>query len=377
MMNAAQKFRKPKPNRQAIPESHTASEESLISEIKDIISQIESSDLPQNFKEDVKETLERLNRSMQHAFYQAEFEQITKYVEWLLALPWKERSSDNLDLQKAKEILDKNHYGLEVIKERVLEYLAVLKLQSEQEKSSVVKLSRSPVLCFVGLPGTGKTSLAASIAETLGRQFIRIAMGGMSSPLILRGQAKAYPEAEPGLIIKSLRRSETKNPVILLDEIDSIAEGAESDIMGILLELLDPEQNSAFTDYYIDHPFDLSEVLFVCSANKMGNITAAVTDRLEIIIMPRYTDEDKIHIARDYLLPREMENVGLKPTIVKFSEDAWPHVIKPFGYDVDVRSLQRTINGILRKVAKKYIEGKIKQVTINPTTLPEFLPEFV
>lgn len=352
-------------------------EETLASEIKQILSKIDTSPLPVNLKEEVKEILLRLNRAMQHSFYQAEFEQTTKYIEWLLALPWNKRSSDNLDLKKAKEILDKNHYGLAVIKERILEYLAVLKLQSEQEKISVVKLSRSPVLCFIGLPGTGKTSLALSIAESLGRQFLRIPMGGMGSPLILRGQAKAYPEAEPGMIIKSLQRAGTKNPVILLDEIDSIAEGAESDIMGVLLELLDPEQNDAFTDYYIDHPFDLSEVLFVCSANKMGNITAAVTDRLEIIIMPRYTDEDKIHIARDYLLPRELVTIGLKPTIVTFSEDVWPHVIKPFGYDVDIRALQRTVNGILRKVAKKYIEGKIKQATITATNLPEFLPEFV
>jgi len=377
MKKTAYQFRTPKQVKNATTNRSTTPDESLLSEVAGILTKVNTSNLPINLKEDVKEILIRLNRSMRHSFYQAEFEQTTKYVEWLLALPWSQRSKDKLDLETGKQILDENHYGLEVIKERILEYLAVLKLQSEQEKSSVVKLSRSPVLCFVGLPGTGKTSLAASIAETLGRQFIRIAMGGMSSPLILRGQAKAYPEAEPGLIIKSLRRSGTKNPVILLDEIDSIAEGAESDIMGILLELLDPEQNSAFTDYYIDHPFDLSEVLFVCSANKMGNITAAVTDRLEIIIMPRYTDEDKIHIARDYLLPREMENVGLKPTIVKFSEDAWPHVIKPFGYDVDVRSLQRTINGILRKVAKKYIEGKIKQVTITAANLPEFIPEFV
>ena len=377
MRKAARNFIRVTRPRQKINHIDLGNEESLASEIERILSQVETSPLPVGLKEEVKEILHRLNRAMQHSFYQAEFEQTTKYIEWLLALPWNKRSRDNLDLKEAKEILDKNQYGLEVIKERLLEYLAVLKLQSEQEDIKVVTLSRSPVLCFVGLPGTGKTSLAFSIAESLGRQFIRIPMGGMSSPLILRGQAKAYPEAEPGVIIKSLRRSETKNPVILLDEVDSIAEGAESDIMGVLLELLDPEQNNAFTDYYIDHPFDLSEVLFVCSANKMGNITAAVMDRLEMIIMPRYTDEDKIHIARDYLLPRELANVGLKPTIVTFSEDVWPHIIKPFGYDVDIRALERTVNGILRKVTKKFVEGKLKQVTITATNLPEFLPEFV
>ncbi|OGY23735.1 MAG: hypothetical protein A2126_01355 [Candidatus Woykebacteria bacterium GWB1_45_5] len=342
-----------------------------------MLSKVANSSAPADLKEEVKEILKRLNRAMRHAFYQAEFEQTARYVEWILSLPWDKRSEDNLNLEKAKEILDRNHYGLEQIKERILEYLAVLKLQSEREKTSVVKLSRSPILCFVGLPGTGKTSLAASIAESLGRAFIRIPMGGMNSPLTLRGQPHAYPEAEPGMIVKALRRVGAKNPVILLDEIDSVAQGAESDVMGVLLELLDPEQNNAFADYYVDHPIDLSEVFFVCSANKIGNITAAVMDRLEIILMPRYTDEDKIHIARDYLLPKEFLNVGLKSNLVKFSDDAWPHIIKPFGYEIDIRSLQRTINGILRKVAKKYVEGEIKQVTITPANLPEFLPEFV
>ena len=314
---------------------------------------------------------------MQNSFYQAEYEQTTRYVGWLLSIPWAKRSRDNLDLQRAREILDKNHFGLSHIKERILEYLSVLKLQSDREKSSVVTLSRSPVLCFVGLPGTGKTSLGASIAESLGRKFIRIPMGGLTSPLILRGQTKAYPEAEPGAVIKGLKRVETKNPVILLDEIDSIASGAESDVMGVLLELLDPEQNNAFTDYFIDYPIDLSEVLFVCSANKIGNITSAVMDRLELILMPRYTEEDKIHIAKDYIFPRELQNVSLDENIVSIAEDAWPHIIKPFGYDVDIRALQRTVNGILRKIAKKYVEGKLKQVTITAATLPEFLPDFV
>ena len=371
------------PQKTHIPHSTTGvgvtenSDESLITEIKHLSEKIHSSDLPSDLREEVNHSLTRLNRAMQHSFYQAEYEQTSRYIEWLISLPWNKRSSDNLDLQKAKEILDKHHYGLEQIKERILEYLSVIKLQAGEEKTSVVRLSRSPILCFVGLPGTGKTSLGSAIAETLGRAFIRIPMGGMSGPLILRGQTKALPEAEPGMIIKGLRRAGVKNPVILLDEIDSVAEGAESDVMGVLLELLDPEQNNSFTDYYIDHPFDLSEVLFVCSANKMGNLTGAVTDRLEIIIMPRYTDEDKIHIARDYLLPVELRNVGLEGRAIKFSEDVWPLVIKPFGYEVDIRSLQRTINGILRKIAKKYVEGKLNEVTLTPANLPEFLPEFV
>jgi len=346
-------------------------------EIPLLLKEVDSSPLPSDLKEEAIKTLQRLNKAMQQSFYPAEYEQLTKYIGWLLALPWEGHSKDNLDLEKAKRILDKNHYGLNKIKERILEYIAVLKLQTEKEKNNVVRLSRSPVLCFVGLPGTGKTSLGASIAETLGRKFIRIPMGGMGSPLVLRGQPKAYPEAEPGMVIKGLRNVKTKNPVVLLDEIDSTAEGAESDIMGVLLELLDPEQNRSFTDYYIDYPFDLSQVLFVCSANKIGNITAAVMDRLEMITIPRYTDEEKIHIARDYLFPKELGIVSLPDGIVKFSEDAWPHIIKPFGYDIDIRALQRTINGILRKIAKKHVEGKIQQVNITAATLPEYLPDFI
>ena len=349
----------------------------LSREIFSLLKKIGSSSLPTDLKVSVEDTLEHLARAMKHSLYQTEYEQITKYVEVLLDLPWDNRSQDNLDLEKSKQILDRNHFGLEKIKERILEYISVLRLQSDRDKTQIVKFSRSPVLCFVGLPGTGKTSLAASIAETMGRQFIRIPMGGMVSPFILRGQPKTYPEAEPGAIIKGIRKFKTKNPVILLDEIDSVAQGAESDLMGVLLELLDPEQNHSFNDYYVDYPFDLSEVLFVCSANKVGGLTEAVADRLEVIIMTRYTDEDKISIAKDYLLSKELQNIPLPEGSVKFSDDAWPHIIKPFGYDIDIRSLQRTINGILRKVAKKHVEGVSKHVDITAATLPEYLPDFV
>src|SRR4030042_2328001 len=227
MKKPARLFKKPKQPEWSTTNQPAGADESLLLEIKAVLDKVEPSCLPTDLKEEVKESLMRLNRAMKHAFYQAEFEQTTRYVEWLLSLPWNKRTTDNLEIKKAKEILDKNHYGLEQIKERILEYLAVLKLQSEREETTVVKLSRSPILCFVGLPGTGKTSLASSIAESLGRAFIRIPMGGISSPLTLRGQPHAYPEAEPGMIIKAIRRSGTKNPVVLLDEIDSIAQGAE------------------------------------------------------------------------------------------------------------------------------------------------------
>ncbi len=346
----------------------------LLAEIAKLLKKVDEASLPPDLKTQVQDSLERLNRSMKLGPYQVEYEQTGKYIEWLVSLPWGKRSKDNLDLRQAKEVLDKNHYGLSQIKDRITEYLAVLALQKEKQKSEVVKLTRSPVICLVGLPGTGKTSFASSIAQALGRKFVRIPMGGMNNALVLRGQSRTFPEAEPGLVIKNLRRAGTKNPVLLLDEIDSTAEGAESDIMGVLLELLDPEQNFAFSDYYIDYPFDLSEVLFICSANQIGNITGAVMDRLEIILMPRYTEEDKIHIARDYLFPRELENIGLPKEAVIFSPDAWPKIIKPFGYDIDIRNLQRTINSVLRKVARDYVEGKVKQVTIAAANFRDYLP---
>ncbi|MEX0616412.1 MAG: AAA family ATPase [Candidatus Woykebacteria bacterium] len=351
-------------------------ETGLLSEVETLLKKVEKASLPPDLKLNIEDSLHRLNRSIKAGSYQAEYERAAKYIEWLVALPWFNRSPDKLDLAEAKKILDKSHYGLSQIKDRILEYLAVLKLQKEKASEEVVKLSRSPVICLVGLPGTGKTSFAQSIATTLGRKFARIPMGGMSNPLVLRGQSRTFPEAEPGLIIKNIKKAGTKNPVLLLDEIDSTAEGVESDIMGVLLEILDPEQNFAFADYYIDYPFDLSEVLFICSANQLGKISAAVADRLEVILMPRYTDEDKIHIARDYLFPRELEIVGLGEGIINFDPEVWPFVIKPFGYDVDIRTLQRTVNSILRKIARAYIEGKLKEVVINKTNLRDYLPSW-
>lgn len=348
----------------------------LISEVEILLTKVEQASIPPDLEENVKDRLDRLNRAMKQGSYQAEYEQTVRYIEWIVSLPWNKRSRDKLDLAEAKKILDRNHYALRPIKERILEYLAVLKLRADKEKGGVIKLNRAPIICLVGLPGTGKTSFAESVAEALGRSFARIPMGGMSSALVLRGQSKAVAEAEPGLVIKNLKRAGTKNPVLLLDEIDSTTEKAESDLMGVLLELLDPEQNFAFTDYYIDYPFDLSEVLFICSANQIGNLTGAVTDRLEIIHMPRYTNEDKIHIVRDYIIPREFDNLSLDPSTVKFSPDVWDHMVKPFGYDVDIRTLQRTANAVLRKVAKQRVEGKAQEVTITATNLQDYLPSW-
>lgn len=347
-------------------------------EIIELRQKIDRSDAPKDLKHSIDESLSRLSRLLKASLHQGEYEQMVKYVDWISSLPWTKRSKDQLDLVKARQILDRNHYGLGQIKERILEYMAVLKLQESKNPDGKLSLGHTPVLYFVGLPGTGKTTFAASIAEAMGRAFFRIPMGGMSSLSMLRGQPKAYPEAEPSLIIKAMRKAGTKNPVILLDEIDSIAQGENSDLMGVLLELLDPEQSNTFNDYYVDYPFDLSEVLFVTSGNKLGNITAAVMDRMEVILMPRYTDQDKAYIARYYIFPRELQAIGLDPKLIQISDDVWPLLIKPFGYEIDLRSLQRTIAGILRKVTKFYVEGRLPQgVLVTRENYRQLLPEYI
>jgi ATP-dependent Lon protease len=304
--------------------------------------------------------------------YSAEYEQVSRYIDWITSLPWSKRSQDILDLVFAKKILDQNHYGLGSIKERVLEYLAVLNLKRQGSQGAI----RAPILCFVGLVGTGKTTIAQSIAEAMGRKFVRIPFGGMGDILYLRGQSRAFPDAEPGQIIKALRRTGTRNPVILLDEIDRAAEEARASIMGVLIELLDPEQNAAFTDHFIDYPFDLSEVLFVATANNTTNISTAVMDRLEPMQMPSYSDEEKITIAKKYILPRAIEAAGLKPENLAIVDSVWPKIVRPLGFDAGVRTLERTIEGICRKIAKEIVEGKGRKFLLTEENIKEYLPSW-
>ena len=302
------------------------------------------------------------------------FERIANYVAWITELPWNIHTQDQIDLSRAQEILNKNHYGLEPVKDRILEYLAVLKLQIDQQAKGEKKLMRAPILCLVGLVGTGKTTLAYSIAQAMGRKFTRIPFGGMSDALELRGQSRVRPDAEVGLVMKALRFCGSRNPVILLDEIDRVAESARGDIMGVLVELLDPEQNAAFTDHFIDYPFDLSEVLFVATANNTTNIATAVLDRLEPIQMPSYTDEEKIAIAKNYVFPRVMKESGLKVEQLVVNDDVWAKIVRPLGFDSGIRSLERTINGICRKVARMIVEGKVTSVTVTQENVKDFLP---
>lgn len=339
----------------------------LVKEVVKLENKVNSVVLPPELKDKALVMLQRLARMVQYGEYSTEYERTAYYIDWITNLPWDKRSEDILDLKEAKKILDKNHYGLEGIKERILEYMAVLKLRKE-------KLMRAPILCFVGLVGTGKTTIAYSIAEAMGRKFARIPFGGMSDPLDLRGQSRVRPDTEPGLLMKGLRRAGTKNPVVLFDEIDRVTTEGLSSIMGVLVELLDPEQNVAFRDHFIDYPFDLSEVLFITTCNNTTNISVAVMDRLEPMQMPSYTDEEKIKIGKDFIMPRLMEEAGLEKETVKIDGDVWPRIVRPLGYDAGVRTLERTINGIVRKVAKKIVEGKGRTFHITAENMKEFLP---
>lgn len=349
-----------------------------LNEIKKLEEKISSISLPSDLQIKASSMIARANLGFTKGGFFSGFDQVANYIDWICSLPWNIRSQDNLDLSHAKEILEKNHYGLSEIKDRILEYLSVMKLrqssETQQDKKGTLKFMRAPILCFVGLVGTGKTTIAYSIAESMDRAFIRIPFGGMGSALDLRGQSRVHPDAEVGLVMKALRRAQYKNPVILLDELDRVAEHARADIMGVLVELLDPEQNMAFVDHYIDYPFDLSEVLFIATANNTGNISTAVLDRLEPIQMPSYTDEQKDIIGKKYVFPKILQESGLTSEQLQIDDDVWPNIVRPLGFDSGIRTLERTINGICRKVARLIVEGKGNSFHITSQNVKEFLP---
>jgi len=330
--------------------------------------------LPDDLRERLNQMIDRLNRMAKLGHYASEFDTLSRYIEIVTSIPWVKETTDLLDLDKAKQMLDKNHYGMQSVKERILEYLASLMLLKKRGKDAI---ARSPVMLLVGLQGVGKTTLAISVAEALGREFVRIAMGGIGSTLELRGKSKSLSDAEPGQIVKALIKTGVKNPLILLDEIEKASgeQGLRSDIMAILLEILDPNQNHSFRDQYIDYPLNLSNVMFICSANNTGTLSAALMDRMEVIKMPSYTDEEKIVIARQYLMPKIIEKTGLLPEELQIDPNLWPGVVRPFGFDTGIRSLGRTLESIARKVAKEIVEGKATQVYITADNLKYYLPK--
>ena len=354
-----------------------------IAEIKELNKKLSEVKLPPDLLEKAQLMVQRADSALKFSGRSESLDQVEHYVSWITSLPWYTRTKDRLQLEQAKQILDKHHYGLEKLKERILEYLAVMQLKETQEsgvgeisEEQVLKFMRAPILCFVGLVGTGKTTIAFSIAEAMGRKIVRIPFGGMGSALDLRGQSRQHAEAEPGHIIKALKRAGSRNPVILLDEIDRVSEHARTDIMGVLVELLDPEQNMAYMDHYIDFPFDLSETLFIATANNTKNISTAVMDRLEPMQMPSYNDEEKIIIGKSYVLPSVMKEAGLQDNQLKIDESVWPSIIRPLGFDAGIRTLERTINGVIRKSAKLIVEGKAQSIHITPENIKQFVPRW-
>lgn len=306
--------------------------------------------------------------------YIMELEATQRYVNWVVGYPWQTKSVDTLDLKKAKEILDRDHFGLDMLKNRMMEYIASIMLNLQNNGPDFA--TQSPILCFVGLAGTGKTTFAVSIAEALNRKFVRIPFGGMADSRVLRGQSRFFPDAEPGQVYKGMVRAGTLNPVMLFDELDRVTETARADIMGVLIELLDPGQNNAFSDHYIDYPVNLSNCLFVATANNVSAIATAVIDRLEIIQMPSYNDEEKTHIGRDYVFPKVSKLIGLKPDQLTVDAEVWQTIIRPLGYDPGIRGLERLINMMCRKAARMIVAGEAKNVKITMDNYKKFTQEF-
>ena len=295
---------------------------------------------------------------------------IRTYLDWLIELPWSETTEDNLDVKHADEVLESRHYGLPKAKERILEYIAVRRLAADK--------MRSPILCFVGPPGTGKTSLGQSIAEALGRKFVRVSLGGVRDEAEIRGHRRTYIGSLPGRVIQTMRRAGTINPLFMLDEVDKLGMDFRGDPSSALLEVLDPEQNHAFSDHYLEVPYDLSKVLFITTANILGPIPPALRDRMEVIEFPGYIDEEKIEIARRFLIPRQLEEHGMEDRPITFTEGALRALVREYTYEAGVRNLERNIANVCRKIARRLAEGDSPPRRIKANTLARYLgpPQF-
>lgn len=351
----------------------TIAQTDFAEELVKLKSKVDAVKLPEDLKDKATEMLSRLNRMINTGVYSAEYDRISHYIDWITSIPWGIYSTDKLDIVQAAANMNKSHYGMQETKDRILEYLATIKLRMDQGGEKVV---RAPAIFLVGLVGTGKTTFAYSLAETLGRKFARIPFGGLGSAQDLRGKSRLFAEAEPGHIVKALRDAGSMNPIILLDEIDRVGAEERADIMGVLVELLDPTQNNRFLDHYLDFPLDLSQVLFVATANNTTNVATAVLDRLELIQMPSYTDEEKIHISREYLLPKALKESGLLPTQLIIDEAVWPVVARPLGYDAGIRTLQRTLAALTRRVAREIVEGKTATVKVDINNYKQYMKAY-
>lgn len=331
-------------------------------DIAELKQRVEAANLPEEPKAVALREIERLGQMPPMA---PEVGIIRSYIDWILELPWNVVTPDNLDVKNAARILDRDHYGLKKAKERILEYIAVRSLKPKKE--------RQPILCFVGPPGTGKTSLGRSIAEALGRKFVRVSLGGVRDEAEIRGHRRTYIGALPGRIIQTMRRAGTSNPLFMLDEIDKLYSDFRGDPASAMLEVLDPEQNHAFSDHYLELPFDLSRVMFVTTANTLSTIPPALLDRMEVIEFPGYIEEEKMEIARRYLIPRQLEENGVDDLGITFDDAALHRIIREYTYEAGVRNLEREIGRICRKIARLKAEGKKYPTVVTADLIEKFL----
>lgn len=468
--NPLQNFQQNNPSQNVQNQSQNiTTHDEVISDINDLEKQIKSTNLPAELSDRAMKNIERLRRMAKRGSYSGEFEMVEKYIYWISNIPWMRYSVDNLNITNAKQLMDGTHYGMETVKNLILDYLAVMQLHQQKtavssvlqqngyisppisqtnsqqqhtqqtppaqpinttsnlqsttpiiepvqrsnsmlsnlypeyaEKSGVTQVTQpiqpenngatqksqveqmsvlrgssanAPVMIFVGLQGVGKTSIAKSIANAMGRKFVRISVGAMSGSSELRGTSRGVLDAEPGQIVKALVRCGSMNPVILLDEIDKAAgnQAVLSDIMASLLEILDPEQNSSFIDKYIDYPIDLSKVFFICTANNLGSLSAALLDRMEVIRFPSYSDAEKEVIAKKYAFPKVLQNTGISSQQLRIEDSVWPLLIRPVGFDAGLRQLERNLATLARSAARKLLEGTPAPIVVTPENLKQFV----